>query len=352
VLLFPIECGERYHEQEFLRRIINRQRTQQEEGFPAFLEKQRAQAAAQIANEQKLTDLREQQSGKKKRKPKKPPTSKEEYFPRNAPLGSARITSERTEYGYYDFYVHIPVEDDTPPLVPELRTVLGFHEHAYGYSYVRLDFNGKVLQVGDLVIPSHALSKEGDTAYSDNYVYETVKAMIALGRPKNDIDAPPDAIIGLENAAWKKQQVSLSREHNRLQFARPSRKIATVLGYKAPQVGLPRPINTMVSLNQCSACSVKRDPSIRNIYPRTEFCPTCGSKELQETESGSGELQCRSCTSVWQEYEPWFICPACGYKQIARLNTALVVAQYTLTSFVRYYEAAAKDRNRRSRSEV
>jgi transcription elongation factor Elf1 len=348
VLLFPVECGEHYHEQEFLRSIIDRQLQRQETGFLALHEKQRKEQARKAAARQKAGGETPQQDDEKKL-----PESKEAYFPRNAPLGSARIISERTRYGYYDFYIHIPVKDETPRLVRTIRTVLGFHEHAYGYSYARIDFEGNVLQVGDVAIAPHALPKEGDTSYSDNYVYETVKAMIALARPGINSDTPANtgAIIGIEHAAWKKQRVTLSREQNRLQFARPSRKIATVLGYKAPQVGLPRPLDRIVSPKQCSACSVRRDASLSNIYPKTERCPTCGSTKLEETGPGSGELQCEACASIWQEYEPWFVCPSCGHRQMARLNTAIVVAQSTLTGFVTYYKAVAdKQANEQQRS--
>jgi predicted RNA-binding Zn-ribbon protein involved in translation (DUF1610 family) len=335
MLLFPVECGEHYHEQEFLRRIIARQRTRQEEDFVALHEKQREEQAS-------TTEGAAAQQGSTK----KLPDSKEAHFPRNAPLGSARILSQRTEYGYYDFSVHMPVEDDAPPVVQQIHEVVGFHEHAYGYSYARIDVEGNVLQVGDVAIAPHALPKVGDASYSDNYAYETVKAMIALARPGLNDEPPADtgAIIGLEHAAWKKQRVSLSREHNRLQFTRPSRKIATILGYKALQAGLLPPHDTIVSVSQCSACSARRDSSIRNIHPKTEHCPTCGATNLQETEPGSGELQCTRCECIWQEYEAWFVCPSCGHQQVARLNTAVVVAQHTLTSFARYYTAKARNR--------
>jgi predicted RNA-binding Zn-ribbon protein involved in translation (DUF1610 family) len=343
VLLFPVECGADYHEHEFLRRIIERQRERQEKGF---IEQQQQQQEKQREEQASTTnDNQKPESEEQKRsRPKKVLASKDEYFPRNAPLGSARLLSQRNEYGTYDFYVHIPVDDETPPITGDLSTVLGFHEHSQGYSYAQIDFKGNVLELGDLMIAAHALPKEGDTAYSENYVFETVKAMISLARPDRSSSDQPAAIIGLEDASWKKQRVSLSREINRLQLSRPSRKIAKVLSYKAPQAGLPRPLSQMVSLRECSNCGVKPGTSVRKFYPRTTHCARCGCRRLHETEPGSGELKCQRCKHIWQEHEPSFLCPACGHNQIARLNTAIIVARKTLTGFVNYYAAVAKNK--------
>jgi predicted RNA-binding Zn-ribbon protein involved in translation (DUF1610 family) len=332
LLLFPLEFGEAYQERTFLRQIIERQRIRQEESFTAIQARQRENHAAQDATDQTSGDAAAQQPRKKV------PESVAEVFPQHAPLGSARILSSRNDQGYRECYIHLPVEDQTVQERRRPNHIIGFHEHASGYSYALLDFQGGVQRVGDVRIPPHVLPKEGDRWYSDNYAFETVKAMIDLTRL--EADGEPDALIGLENAAWKKQRTSLSREQNRQQFARPSAKIASILNYKAAQVGLVRPHDVRVSPNRCSVCNAKRDASIRNTYPHTQSCATCGSTALQETEPGSGELACTRCSSIWQEYEPWFLCPTCGHQHIARLNTAVVVARYALTNIVSYWSRA------------
>jgi hypothetical protein len=342
LLLFPLEFGEDYQEQTFLRQIIARQTTRQAEKLTDLQDQQRERERQAAQTEQQSTD------GARHQKTRKAPQSIEECFPRNAPLGSARILSRRNEEGHREFFIHLPIEES---MMHEKRCptrIIGFHEHAAGYSYAILDFQGQVQRVGDVPVPAHALPKEDDRWYSDNYAFETVKAMIELTHL--DADGVPDALIGLERATWRKQRVTLSREQNRLQFARPSAKIAGILIDKAIQVGLTRPHEVNVSLYRCSKCDTKHDASLKNTYLRTTQCATCGSIDLQETEPESGELACSHCGSIWQEYEPWFICPTsgCGYQQMVRLNTAIVTARYALTHFVAYWKRAQQTSEERS----
>ncbi len=333
LLLFPLEFGEEYQEHTFLRQIIERQRGRQATEFAEWTEKQRKKEAKRAA--QKAA------GAAAPKKEKKPPQSVAECFPQNAPIGSARIVSRRNRQGHREFYIHLPIAEETPEDRRRPRQIIGFHEHAYGYSYAILDFKGNVQRVGDVAVPPHALPKEGDRFYSDNYAFETVKAMIDLTRMEDS--GIPNMIIGLERGTWRKQRVTLSREQNRQQFARPSAKIATILTYKAFQVGLVRLHEVNVSPHRCSNCDAKRDQSTKNIYSRTTHCATCGSDKLQETGPDSGELQCQECGSTWQEYESWFTCPSCNHHQMTRLNTAIVVARYALTGFVAYWNKARQN---------
>jgi transcription elongation factor Elf1 len=333
LLLFPLEFGEEYQEHTFLRQIIERQRGRQAKEFAEWPEKQRKKEAKRAAQKADGAAAR--------KKEKKPPQSVADCFPQNAPIGSARIVSRRNRQGHREFYIHLPIEDETEQERRRPQRIIGFHEHAYGYSYAILDFKGTVQQVGDVAVPPHALPKEGDRSYSDNYAFETVKAMIDLTRREDS--RVPNMIIGLERGTWRKQRVTLSREQNRQQFARPSAKIATILTYKAFQVGLVRLHEVNVSPHRCSNCDAKRDQSTKNIYSRTTHCATCGSDKLQEMEADSGELTCQACGSTWQEYEPWFTCPSCKHHQMARLNTAIVVARYALTGFVAYWNKARQN---------
>ena len=56
-------------------------------------------------------------------------------------------------------------------------------------------------------------------------------------------------------------------------------------------------------------------------------CPKCEEKDAIWFD----EVGCADCGSIWRPHEPWFSCDACGHKQPARLNTAIVVAQLTLS---------------------
>ncbi|NOK71582.1 MAG: hypothetical protein GFH25_541324n25 [Chloroflexi bacterium AL-N10] len=337
LLLFPLECGEHYHEQQFLQRIIAQQQQRQQDIFTQW---QQTQPKPSPTTHDQLSGLPNTPTADTE-----PAISADTCLPKAA-LASARIVSHRTVQGGYDFYVHLPITETTPPVVSTLESVVGFHEYHYGYSYARLNVQGQVIDVGDVSIPAHVYPKANDRWYSNNYVYETVKGMLMCTRTTADL--VPNAIVGLENTVWKHYQLNLSYELNRTHHTRPSQQIATVLGYKAPLHGLPRPHTVIISRHQCSACGAKCDPSIRLSYPKTDHCPTCGSTHLQAASSGSDTIQCQepTCQRKWHVYEPWFTCPTCDYQQIARFNRAILVAQATLHSFVRYYEAIGRTRRR------
>lgn len=338
LLLFPLECGKEYHEEQFLRSIIDRQRKQQQMMYVQEQEKR-------VQNPVTL-DVEPSLPSSKKRKKRPLIQSPADCLPESA-IGSARLVSQRTFAGHYEFYVHLPIENQTVYREHLPETVIGIHEHRRGYSYAVLDLAGNFLTTNDVFIPSHVQFKEGDVSYSDNYVFEVVKQMISLATCEDR----PDAVIGLEGTMWKKQNVHLSHEQNREQFSRPSKKVATTLKYKASVAGLIRPfLGINVSLQRCSHCGIKREQGTKNIYPKTEVCPSCGSLELQQTSLDASSLHCAKCKSVSQAHEPWFVCDSCGHRQLARFNTAVVIAQYTLSKIISRYETRGKQKYRKRRT--
>lgn len=301
VLLFPLEFGEKYQEQQFLRHVLEVQREAQHLKYQKSLRSKRPKPIATCLPE--------------------------------ATISSARITSERTKEGLYDFYLHLPIKTKLLNSTEPLSNVIGIYEHSHGYSYAVLDFDGKVLDTGEVAIPDHVQPKATAATYSDNYVFETVKQIVCLAAPAGK----PKALLGIRPMDWTKAGTSLSRDQNRLLFRRPSMKVATVLEYKALLAGLPRSrIVWGISPRECSRCSERRDYGSPTHRARASECPECGNTTLEV--SGEGEFHCTACDAMWTEDELWFHCEQCGHRQRSRLNTAVVVARNLLTQVVERYE--------------
>lgn len=305
VLLFPLELGEKYQEQQFLRRVLEQQRELQHYKYQTAL---RSKGAKDLAD----------------------------CLPKAA-IGSARVTGERTREGHYEFYLHLPIKTELTARPTPPESVLGVYEHSRGYSYAAMDLAGRLLSAGDVAIPEHVQPKEFDTSYSDNYVFETVKQIVSLAAPGER----PSALIGIRPMDWARATVSLSRDQNRVRFRRPSLKVVQVLGYKALLAGLPKAMHVWsVSPRECSQCGMRREYGARDHKARTSECPGCSAQTLEI--SGDDELHCTTCDALWVEDELWFSCDSCGHRQAARLNTATVVARRTLMQIVERDDNASR----------
>lgn len=376
MLLLPLECGKSYHEQTFMIDMIHQQRILQHKLFKdAHRRKLISAKTENLLKKCKLRfRVRTRRFGdvyvKYLDRPKKPKASSE-CFPESA-IGSAKIISKETEEGFREFYLHTPIIEPSPTQSSSIGRILGVHEHTSGYSYAIIDLSGKIIDVGNVFIPYHVRFEEGDKFYSNNYVFEVVKSIIDTGLA-NTSAIPSSVLIGLEKTDYRKSNVHLSRTQNRRLFKQPSKKVANVLLYKSLLAGLPKTHMTWgVSPRRCSACGRKRPSGIRNTYPLTVCCPTCKSTNLHCSRCGtpslfeatattsegqperkrsdpasaacphclaqhsylSYELRCASCQHVWSVHEPHFLCPHCQHYQPAHLNTAIVVAQLTLSQLV------------------
>lgn len=249
--------------------------------------------------------------------------------PGDAPVSAAEITSVVNVHGHLEFYAHLSVPVDVPACLVVPESVIGIHEHEEGYSYAILKSNGEVC-CGDLIIPKWVDPYEGARP-SDNYAFEVAVALVKLSKQYN-------GYIGLENTWWKKKAPSLNRNENRVVFARPSRKIADILQYKAELSGLLKPHFTWGrSAKECGHCGHGHDKTVSLAskdwpiiqYQPLTMCPMCSTKTLQK-EDANMRQQCTTCERSWPISERMFTCRQCGTSRPERYNSALVVARYTL----------------------
>jgi hypothetical protein len=263
-------------------------------------------------------------------------------LPEHIPFTSAKLVMQWDEHGEPKFFLHLVVTMPAtkPRHIPE--TVMGFHEHDEGYSFVELQCDGTVVRVGDLTIPPHADPTQG-AKRSDNYQYEVVHAML------RQADA---ALIGLEATGWKKDRPALSRAHNRKVFGQPSASILHTLQYKGRQAQVlePRTIQGVSPARDCSRCGVRHPPGTRCLERRlVVICPNPACQAWQIWQTEEDEQRCPQCHHVWQAAaeaivaEQYFVCPICQHPALlARHNTAIVVAQETLCQLVAHYRRAKK----------
>jgi phosphate transport system substrate-binding protein len=114
------------------------------------------------------------------------------------------------------------------------RNIIAFHEDHNRYHYAVITVAGHIIEVGDVVVPSHVHRPDDEIYYSDAYVHELANAMVALAKSYN-------AFIALEDISARKNRPTTSRKQNRERFANPFGKLVQFLNYKALQAGLPAP---------------------------------------------------------------------------------------------------------------
>jgi hypothetical protein len=217
--LFPLQCGSRYHERQFLRPIIRHQL----EAPP------RSQTA-----------------------PKKyAPDSVHANLP-EALITNARIVCKSTKKGYREYFLHLNTKIPTPSVAAPPKTILGIYEDdSFGYGYSVLNMDGTLQSHGAIPIPKAVLPKEGKRSFTANYVFETAKAITILAKKHN-------ALVGFDPAEWKRQGTT-SRSTNRHTFMRPRQKLALVLSYKVLVAGgIPlQTVGNISPVHDCSMCHYK-----------------------------------------------------------------------------------------------
>jgi hypothetical protein len=197
--------------------------------------------------------------------------------------------------------------------------------------------SGEVLETGDLAIEPSVLPHIGDTTYNPNYAYEVAIAIIDLAKKHN-------AYIGIEETS-QFQQASTSRSLNRRFFGRPSKKVATIVRYKALQYGLlpPQMVWKIAPSRDCSQCGYRlgdRASGIRRAY--YVECPTCATRQPLQKDDMLVHT-CVQCRSMWRAHEAWieleFVCTQCNAAPLlARMNAAIAVAFKTIHNIVDSYD--------------
>jgi hypothetical protein len=61
-------------------------------------------------------------------------------------------------------------------------------------------------------------------------------------------------------------------------------------------------------------------------------------EELVSTVAGLSLVDCETCGRTWRAKEVWFTCDRCHHHTLARYNTAVLVAQYTLEQLINHYQ--------------
>ncbi len=255
---------------------------------------------------------------------------------------------------WMDWYAHFSVPISVPPSDRIPDVVAGLHEYqegdARGYTYAICSLDGRSLEYGDITLPKHLLIKPFHRAAKKNIAFECAVRMLeqclGIKRDVQDrVECDPTGapkrrycpIIGLEDTSYRKEQVSLSAEENKQRFSWPSQRIAFILDYKAKIAGVlePRTIKGVSPMRDCSRCGhrMKAGQSVRLKTVSKCWAYGCQSRRLIKEVLADGRefMRCADCERVWQARESIFKCSRCGAQQLARYNTAIAVAQRTLS---------------------
>jgi hypothetical protein len=329
VLMFSLKYGQDYHEQRFLEPALKRLRVTQaasvepaDASQPAATGEEKHHNLAATAT----ADTEEHQAGKKvSRKP-------------NALTGSAQIVCWWSAKDGPRFYAHVPLPIPVPTRSTIPSTVLGIHEHRYGYSYAVLSLDGEVRAIGDLEINPDVLPREDDTKYNPNHAPEVAIAIVRLAEKFR-------SYIGIEDKSYLRE-AGLSRVQNREVFSRPSKRIFKIVAYKAPlnealPLMPPRLIGDISAGRDCSQCRSRMQQGYKGVRRIVYVeCPQCQAHQPLGTDDEVVQ-ECQTCSMTWRareafvEYE--FVCEKCGVLPMpARYNTAIVVGQQTLVQLVNH----------------
>lgn len=242
LLVFPLECGEDYHEELHLRNMIERLRVEQSQG-------------AQLTG-----------TSKHAAKPK---------LPDRASIGTVKLITTQDGRGWYSCCAQFPVPVDIPGC-RKPQAVLGVYRKGSGYSWALLRFDGTVIQTGELNIPAHVLPGPDDTYYAKNYPPAVANAII-------DIAEAYDALIIFEDT-WRRKTTTTLHQQNTTDHAHPSRKVFDEVHSRTLQKGLILPRAAYgISPIRCGSCGNKLD----NLsgFRSADQCQACGA------EHRSGHIQ-------------------------------------------------------------
>lgn len=282
----------------------------------------------------------------------------EKCLPKTSAIATAKIVCRWDEKGRPEFYLHASAKMPVVEIQPIPTRIIGITEHENGYAYAVLELDGAIARregsdaIGDLIIPRHVDPKLGAKPNSDNYVFEVAHAIIAKAAEWN-------ALIALEDTLWKKERSDLSRESNHQTFRRPSGKIMATVEYKTRLMGLldARLISNVSPVRDCSKCRTRLKKGTKGTT-FNEWQTTCPSCQANQVLDKTNIIQnCQQCKHSWEPKESdiqpelVFACPKCNARsQLARYNTALVVAQKVLVELAKHHRnAIAADQRRAAR---
>ncbi len=332
-IVFPIHCGMEYQDTLF-REVIAYQREQQV----------RLQS-------------KHQEDGKE--------TSIETCFPEDSAIAKLEILSERrpTEIPHrkiftheWNFHAHLTTAVPVPPCSGLPEYVVGIHEYKGRYHAAMISLDGRLLDSMDIQ-PDIELPPEiegesptrRDIKDSERYVYHLVKKMVEIGLGEtSDAAKGLQGLIALEDTSWRKDQTLLLSVPSQEDLVRPTARVPVILRYKALRAGLLEPFNVLgvAPTRDCSACGTRSANASIHIH-RLQRCPhpSCGSTKLTPT-AKKGTIRCKDCKRTWEEQLPFFACPKCEHYQLAKINTATVVALKALHRIARFHKEAIEKQQR------
>lgn len=334
-LVFPIYCGLEYQDTLF-REVIAYQREQQ----------------ARLQSKHR-------EDGKE--------ASIETCFPEDSAIAKLEILSERrpTEIPHrkiftykWNFYAHLSTAVPVPPCSGLPEYVVGIHEYEGHYHAVMVALDGRLLDSMDIQPDIELASEmEGETPTrrdidnSERYVYHLVKKMVEIGLGEtSDAAKGLQGIIALENTSWREDQTLLLNVPSQEDLVRPTARVPVVLRYKALRAGLLEPLDVygVAPTRDCSACGARSSDS--NIHThRLKQCPhpNCSSTRLAPG-AKKDTVRCTDCKRIWEKQLPFFACPECGHYQLAKINTATVVALKALHWIALFHQKAIEKQQRDS----
>lgn len=259
-----------------------------------------------------------------------------EHLPTCAPeavISTATIIAEQRSFGRTSWYVHLPVPQFAHPCKTRPNAIIGLHEHQGQYSFAVTDFDGTVIDIGEISIPDHVGPKTRKGQTSDNFAFEVAWAIIKQSRTTQYV-----AYIGIEDTAWKREQVSIGADENREKFAFPRERIIEIVQYKAATEGLLVPIRVrrIAPTRDCGHCGHRAEVGSAIRLYAVKHCFYCWAfgirHDLTSEVSMAGDVvqRCTTCSRTWKVKEPKYTCLRCGWEQHARYNAAIVAARRML----------------------
>jgi hypothetical protein len=254
-----------------------------------------------------------------------------------AVISTAGIVREDSRAGQPNWYVHLPVPIPTQPCTTIPDAVIGLHEHGGNYFFAVIDLDGKLIDIGEIVVPDHVGPETAKGQTSDNFAFEMARAMF-----RQSMTQAYTAYIGVEKTGWKRGQMSTSAAENRERLAFPRERIFEIACYKATMSGqlVPKHIGGVAPTRDCANCGYRYadDHGVRSRA--VQHCFHCHALNMRHTlmptttRNNQAGVRCTGCNRVWSTKEFQFRCTRCGWQQHAKYNAAVVVARRTLDDLV------------------
>lgn len=250
-----------------------------------------------------------------------------------AVISTATIVAEHHSLSRISWYAHLPVPQFVRACTTRPNAIMGLHEHQGQFFFAVIDFDGTVIDLGEISIPDHVGPKTRKGQTSDNFAFEVAWAIIKQSRTTNYI-----AYIGIEDTAWQREQISISADENRGRFAFPRERIIEIVQYKAATEGLLMPIRVrrVAPTRDCGYCGHRAEVGSAIRLYAVKHCFYCWAFGIRHglvsevTMAGEVVQRCTTCSRTWEVKEPKYTCLRCRWEQHARYNAAIVAARRML----------------------